>query len=160
MTKQAFVWTLTTHTKLATLCISEDAPLTTKSHYVNTYPSTFKTASYNFLGPGTTTEIYSGIVKTVPLHSKNPAQHFQDFTGNIFTGHFTGERKTQVCVHVGGGGHDEGPTHKEVQFWSTCYHLKKASQVLILITRDSGTRNKTEWSSKMGVLPSPILTYS
>ena len=95
------------------------------------------------------TEICSGIVKAVPLHSKNPA-HISTILNEIetypnvqpaFFNCLTGERKTGVCVRVGGG-HDKGPTHKEVQFWWTCYHLNKASQVLILITRDSGTSKK------------------
>ena len=37
--------TLATHSKHATLCISEEAPLTTKSDYVNKYPSTLQTTS-------------------------------------------------------------------------------------------------------------------
>ena len=70
--------TLATHNKRATLCIAEEVPLTIKSNYVNKYPSTLQTMSYNFLGTGTTAEICVGVVKAVPLHSKNPAQHFND----------------------------------------------------------------------------------
>ena len=141
--------TLATHNKRATLCIAEEVPLTTKSDYVNKYPSTLQTTSYNFLGTGTTAEICAGVVKAVPLHSKNPAQHFNDLNEietyldvqPAFFNCLSGERKTKVCVRVDGG-HDEGPTHKEVQFWWTCYHLDKASRVLILTTRDSGSSNK------------------
>ena len=133
--------TLATHNKRATLCIAEEVPLTTKSDYVNKYPSTLQTTSYNFLGTGTTAEICAGVVKAVPLHSKNPAQHFNDLNEietyldvqPAFFNCLSGERKTKVCVRVDGG-HDEGPTHKEVQFWWTCYHLDKASRVLILTT--------------------------
>ena len=70
--------TLAKHNKRATLCIAEEVPVTTKSDYVNKYPSTLQTTSYNFLGTGTTAEICAGIVKAVPLHNKNPAQHFND----------------------------------------------------------------------------------
>ena len=63
----------------------------------------------------------------------------------------SGERKTKVCVRVDGG-HDEGPTHKEVQFWWTCYHLDKASRVLILTTRDSGSSNKNRVELQNGCL--------
>lgn len=70
--------TLATHNKRATLCIAEEVPLTIKSNYVNKYPSTLQTMSYIFLGTGTTAEICVGVVKAVPLHSKNPAQHFND----------------------------------------------------------------------------------
>lgn len=151
--------TLVTHNKRATLCIAEEVPLTTKSDYVNKYPSTLQTTSYNFLGTGTTAEICAGVVKAVPLHSKNPAQHFNDLNEietyldvqPAFFNCLSGERKTKVCVRVDGG-HDEGPTHKEVQFWWTCYHLDKASRVLILTTRDSGSSNKNRVELQNGCL--------
>lgn len=151
--------TLATHNKRATLCIAEEVPLTTKSDYVNKYPSTLQTTSYNFLGTGTTAEICAGVVKAVPLHSKNPAQHFNDLNKietyldvqPAFFNCLSGERKTKVCVRVDGG-HDEGPTHKEVQFWWTCYHLDKASRVLILTTRDSGSSNKNRVELQNGCL--------
>ena len=151
--------TLATHNKRATLCIAEEVPLTTKSDYVNKYPSTLQTTSYNFLGTGTTAEICAGVVKAVPLHSKNPAQHFNDLNEietyldvqPAFFNSLSGERKTKVCVRVDGG-HDEGPTHKEVQFWWTCYHLDKASRVLILTTRDSGSSNKNRVELQNGCL--------
>lgn len=151
--------TLATHNKRATFCIAEEVPLTTKSDYVNKYPSTLQTTSYNFLGTGTTAEICAGVVKAVPLHSKNPAQHFNDLNKietyldvqPAFFNCLSGERKTKVCVRVDGG-HDEGPTHKEVQFWWTCYHLDKASRVLILTTRDSGSSNKNRVELQNGCL--------
>lgn len=151
--------TLATHNKRATLCIAEEVPLTTKSDYVNKYPSTLQTTSYNFLGTGTTAEICAGVVKAVPLHSKNPAQHFNDLNEietyldvqPAFFNCLSGERKTKVCVRVDGG-HDEGPTHKQVQFWWTCYHLDKASRVLILTTRDSGSSNKNRVELQNGCL--------
>lgn len=128
--------TLATHNKHATLCIADEVPLTTKTDYVNPYPSTLQTTSYNFLGTETTGEICAGIVKAVPLHSKNPAQHAHDLdvietyedVRLAFFNPVNGNRKSKVCIH------------KEVQFWWTNYHLKTASQVLIVTTRDSGSR--------------------
>ena len=151
--------TLATHNKHATLCISDEVPLTTKVDYVNKYPSTLQTTSYNFSGTATTSETCAGIVKATPLHSKNPAQHFHDLTEietypdvqPAFFNSLTGERKTKVCVRVDGG-HDEGPSHKEVQFWWTCYHLDKGSQVLIVTTRDSGSSNKNRVELQNGCL--------
>ncbi|XP_068757506.1 uncharacterized protein [Montipora capricornis] len=151
--------TLATHRKHATPCISEGEPLTTKSNYVNKYPSSLQTTSYNFLSTGTTAEICDGIGKATPLHSKNPGQHFPDLIAietypdvqSAFFNCLTGERKTKNCVRVDGG-HDEGPSHKEVQFWWTCYHLDKASQVLILTTRDSGSSNKKRIELQNGCL--------
>ena len=74
---QAGFWldTLATHNKQATLCIQDSVPLTTTTDYVNKYPLTLQTTSYNFSSTGTTAEICSGIVKAIPLHQKNPAQH-------------------------------------------------------------------------------------
>lgn len=150
---------LATHNKHATLCIAEEVALTTKSDYVNKYPSTLQTTSYNFLGTGTTAEICAGVVKALPLHSKNPTPHFNDLNEietyldvqPAFFNCLSGERKTKVCVRVDGG-HDEGPAHKEVQFWWTCYHLDKASRVLILTTRDSGSSNKNRVELQNGCL--------
>ena len=70
--------TLATHNKQATLCIQDSVPLTTKTDYVNKYQSTLQTTSYNFSSTGTTAEICAGIVKAIPLHQKNPAQHAHD----------------------------------------------------------------------------------
>ena len=141
--------TLSTHSKHATLCIAEEQPLTTKTDYVNSYPSTLQTTSYNFSGTETTSEVCAGIVKAVPLHSKNPAQHAHDLNvieaydeiKPVFFNPVTGNRKSKICVRVDGG-HDEGPAHQEVQFWCTNYHLRTASRTLILTTRESGSHNR------------------
>ena len=77
---QAGFWldTLATHNKQGTLCIQDSVPLTTNEDYVNKYPSTLQTTSYNFSSTGTAAEICAGIVKAIPLHQKNPAQHVHD----------------------------------------------------------------------------------
>ena len=115
--------TLATHNKQATLCIQDSVPLTTKTDYVNKYQSTLQTTSYNFSSTGTTAEICAGIVKAIPLHQKNPAQHAHDLNvietysevEPAFFNHITGERKSKVCVRVDGG-HDEGPSHRRFNF--------------------------------------------
>ena len=50
--------TLATHNKQATLCIQDSVPLSTKTDYVNKYPSTLQTTSYNFSSTVTTAEIH------------------------------------------------------------------------------------------------------
>lgn len=70
--------TIATHNKKATLRLKDQVPLTTKTDYVNKYPSTLQTTSYNFSSTETTAEICAGIVKANPLHEKNPAQHAHD----------------------------------------------------------------------------------
>lgn len=104
-----------------TLCIEDGVPLTTKRGYVNKYPSTLQAISYNFNSTGITAEICAGIVKAIPLHQKNPAQHAHDLNviethrevEPAFVNHSTGKRKSKVCVWVDGG-HNEKPLHKEV----------------------------------------------
>ena len=151
--------TLATHNKQATLCMQDGVTLTTKADYVNKYPSTLQTTSYNFSSTGTTAEICAGIVKDVPLHQKNLAQHAHDLNvietypevEPAFVNHITGKRKSKVCIRVDGG-HDEGPSHKEVQFWWTNYHLEKSSKVLIVTTRDSGSSNRNRVELQNGCL--------
>ena len=50
--------------------------LTTRTDYVNKYPSIIQTTSYNFTRTNTTGEVCVGVVKAPPIHSKNPAQHY------------------------------------------------------------------------------------
>ena len=58
---------LATHSKHVTLCISEEAPLTTKSDNVNKYPLPYLIQLLKFV---------LALLKPIPLHSKNPTQHF------------------------------------------------------------------------------------
>ena len=51
---------------------------TTRTDFVNRHPSVLQTTSYNFSRTSTTAEVCVGVVKAVPLHPKNPAQHFSD----------------------------------------------------------------------------------
>ena len=52
--------------------------LSTRTDYVNKYPSTLQTTSYNFARTCTTAELCAGVVKAPKLHQKNPAQHMAD----------------------------------------------------------------------------------
>lgn len=151
--------TVATYNKQETLCIQDSVPLTTKTDYVKKYPSTLQTTSYNFSSTGTSAEICAGIVKAIPLHQKNPAPHAHDLNVTetysevkpAFFNHITGERKSKVCIRVDGG-HDGGPSHKEVQFWWTNYYLEKSSKVLIVATRDSGSSNRNRVELQNGCL--------
>lgn len=71
--------TLATHNKHPTLCIQGNLPLATKTDFVTKYPAVLQTSSYNFMEMKTTTEQCTGIIKAVPVHCKNPAQHASDF---------------------------------------------------------------------------------
>ena len=114
--------TMTTHKLHSTLSIQGSEPLTTYTDYVNKYPSTLQTTSYNFSGTDSTGEICCGVVKATPLHWKNAAQHFADLkevekkdsVRPAFINPITQEKKKIECIRVDGGFH-EGPPHKEVQ---------------------------------------------
>lgn len=146
MTKQAFIWTHLQHIASMPHNTSLKRHHWQLSQTVNKYPSTSQTTQYNFLGPGTTAEICSGIVKATPQHSKRAAQHFHDLNElrpilmykQLFSTASL-EWKTNVFVRVDGC-HDEGPTHKEVQFWWTSYYYFTPSKHFF----DLGYR----WSSK------------
>ena len=120
--------------------------LTTRSDYVNKYPSVLQTTSYNFSGTATTEEVCVGIIKAPKIHQKNPAQHATDieFLENtqqlqsVFVNAITGRPKSIECIRVDGAA-DEGPAHEEVQFWWTARHISKSRQVTLVTTRSSGS---------------------
>ena len=130
-----------------------NAPLTTHTDYVNKYQSTLQTSSYNFPSTTTTGELCAGVVKAVPMHQKNPAQHFadlqmvqeQDFIKPAFFNPDTGKPKSIECIRVDGCA-DEGPAHLEVQYWWTLRHVQQASEVTMVTSRNSGAsfRNRVE----------------
>ena len=116
--------TMASHRLHGTLCVKGHKSLTTRTDYVNKYPSTLQTTSYNFAGTKTTGEICMGVVKAPVLYNKNSAQHLADLeflSQNehctvAFINPVTGKKKEIECVRVDGG-YDEGPSHLEVQYW-------------------------------------------
>ncbi|CAH3186929.1 unnamed protein product [Porites lobata] len=137
--------TMTTHKLHSTLSIKGSEPLTTYTDYVNKYPSTLQTTSYNFSGTDSTGEICCGMVKATPLHWKNAAQHFADLkevekkdsVRPAFINPITQEKKKIECIRVDGAFH-EGPPHKEVQYWWTRRHLEVETVVTLVSSRNSG----------------------
>jgi hypothetical protein len=145
--------TMATHKLHATLCVKGSEHITTRTDYVNKYPSNLQTTSYNFSGTKKTSEICAGIVKAPLLFGKNAAQHFGDLemlekkeeVRAAFINPFTGKRKEVECVRVDGS-YDEGPSHIEVQYWWTVRHLNTKSRMLLVTSRNSGAsyRNRVE----------------
>ena len=74
--------TMATHKLHSTLGIKGNQPLTTYTDYVNKYPSTLQTTSYNFPSTDTTGEICCGVVKAAALHNKKCSTAFCRF-GNV-----------------------------------------------------------------------------
>ena len=65
--------TLATHSQHGTPAVSGKNVLTTHTDYVNRYPSSLQTTSYNFTGTKNTQEVCVGVVKGAKIFPKNPA---------------------------------------------------------------------------------------
>ena len=68
--------TITTCKQYATPVVKGNEVLTTRTDFVNRYPSLLQTTSYNFTKTDTTAEVCVGVVKAC----KNAAQHYSDLT--------------------------------------------------------------------------------
>lgn len=130
----------------ATPALQQHNILTTRTDYVNKYPSTLQTTCYNFSETDTSMEVCVGLVKAPGVHSKNPCQHAADLKmieqiedlGPSFLNMETGEPKKADCIRVDGAG-DEGPNHEEVQFYWTERHIRSKKLVTMVTTRSSGS---------------------
>ena len=139
--------TLTTCKQYGTPTVKGSEVLTTRTDYVNKYPSTLQTTSYNFTSTQTTAEICVGVVKAPSsIHPKNPCQHSADLTmlerleklQPAFLHPDTGAPKSIDCVRVDGAS-DEGPSHEEVQYYWTERHLLRNKMATLVTTRSSGS---------------------
>ena len=111
--------TLTTCKQHASPAAQGQDITTTRTDYVNKYPSIIQTTSYNFTGTQTTAKRCVGVVKAGPLHYINPAQHAADLEilqGKEELSSFFQDShpKPFDCIRVDGAT-DEGPWHEEVQ---------------------------------------------
>ena len=71
--------TLVTNKQYATPIVRNQEVLTTRTDFVNKYPSTLQVTSYNFSETSTTPEVCVGVVKApIGVHQKNPCQHATD----------------------------------------------------------------------------------
>ena len=94
----------------------------------------------------TTGELYAGVVKAHGIYPQNPTQHAVDLKMLLrrdelqpaFINSDTGLPKSITCVRVDGAS-DEGPSHLEVQFWWSEYHLSKGNYITLLTSRNSGS---------------------
>ena len=150
--------TMTTSKQNATLCCKDNLPLTTRTDYVNQYPSVLQTTCYNFAATETTGEVCAGVVKAKKLFFKNPAQHYADMMIErnedikpAFINPLTGKTKEIECIRVDGGG-DEGPVHEEVQYWWTKRHLINGTKATMVTTRSSGASYKNRVELQNGCL--------
>lgn len=116
-----------------------------RTDYVNRYSSQLQTTSYNFTGTKSTLETCVGVVKALPIHCKNPPQHYSDLVMLSNTPSMqsvllkpTGLNKQVDCIRVDGAT-DEGPSHEAVQFWWTLWHFTETKVATLVTTRSSGS---------------------
>ena len=151
--------TMTTNKLHGTLSVKGHESLTTRTDYVNGYPSTLQVTSYNFPETENTAERCVGVVKARSLHEKNAAQHLADLellsTKEILKPVFfkTGsdEPKEVEFVRVDGG-QEEGPSHCEVKYWWTVHHLRAQTVATMVTTRNSGASYKNRVELQNGRL--------
>ena len=135
-------WTLTTCKQYTTPVVPGSEVLSTRTDYINKYPSVLQTTSYNFSRTESTGESCAGVVKAPKVHEKNPAQHMADLcmleTQMELTPAFANVQTGSVeCIRVDGAS-DEGPSHEEVQYWWTERHILKERIATLVTTRSSG----------------------
>ncbi len=138
--------TLTTCKQYASPAVKGNDVLTTRTDYVNSYPSTLQTTSYNFSATSTTTEVCVGIKAPSSLHKKKSCQHAADLRmletrdelKHVFVNPETGDEKAVDCIRVDGAS-DEGPSHEEVQYYWTERHLLRKKVATLITTRSSGS---------------------
>lgn len=124
--------TLATHSRHRTPVVKGKEILSTYTDFVNSYPSTLQTTSYNFSRTKTTSEVCAGVVKGAGVFQKNPAQHAADISmlqeapgvQIAFIDPSTQRPKPIECIRVDGAA-DEGPSHLEVQYWWTVRHVQR-----------------------------------
>ena len=139
--------TLTTSKQYSTPSVKGSDILTTRTDYVNKYPSTLQTTLYNFAATETTSEICIGVVKAPSsIHLKNPCQHSvnlqmlekQPELEPAFVNPVTNVIEAVDAIQVDGAS-DEGPTRDELQFYWTERHLIKNKAATFVTTRSSGS---------------------
>lgn len=137
-----------THNKTATQHIKGSPILTTKTDYQASYPNKLQTSSYNFTGTDNNGELCGGVVKAIPLHDKNPAQHMADLEMLEKEAHFQPvfiSRKGAVKRVCG----DEAPCYDEVSFGGQG-DMEKPTVVQLVTSRQSGGSNLNRVELKNG----------
>ena len=117
--------------------------LTTRTDYINKYPSIIQTTSYNFTRTNTTGEVCVGVVKAPPIHSKNPAEHYSDIQMlsqmedllPVFHNQETSSPKEIDCIRVDGA----SDAHEIVQYYGTEWHINHGTVATLVTSRCSGS---------------------
>ena len=128
-----------THKQHKLISNIDQPELTTRTDYVNRYPSILQTSSYLVMGTENTPEQPFGIVKATGVFQKNAGQHSADFIMlqqlKEFAHYF--ENKPVECFRVDGAG-NENPGFDEVQFHWAERHMLEGRYCTLVTTRYAG----------------------
>ena len=127
------------HKHSKTITLTNRPALTTRTDFVNDYPSVIQTTSYLFMETDTSKQACVGVVKPHFTYPKNAAQHAADLEllQNSPDLQPWVENRPIDCIRVDGAS-DEGPSHVEVQFYWTERHVKQAKVATLVTSRHSG----------------------
>lgn len=127
------------HKYSKTITLTNRPALTTRTDFVNDYPSVIQTTSYLFMETDTSKQACVGVVKPHFTYPKNAAQHAADLEllQNSPDLQPWVENRPIDCIRVDGAS-DEGPNHVEVQFYWTERHVKQAKVATLVTSRHSG----------------------
>ena len=125
-----------THNQRKSVSLESQPTLTTRTDFVNTYPSIIQTSSYLFMETETTPPTCVAVVKPHFVFNKNPAQHAADLHMLTRADDMRINQPIE-CIRVDGAS-DEGPSHIEVQFQWAERHLQHKTQCTLVTTRHSG----------------------
>ena len=126
-----------THKQGKCITLENTPALTTRTDFVNSYPSLLQTTSYLFMESETTAKACVGVVKPHFPFPKSPTKHAIDLEmleGKV-PGHFN--HRQIECIRVDGAA-DEGPSHTEDQFLWTERHIMKKTICTVVSSRHSG----------------------
>lgn len=127
------------HKHSKTITATHKPALTTRTDFVNAYPSVLQTTSYLFMETETTKRACVGVVKAHYVFPKNATQHAADLDmlqNDPQLQPWMSNREVD-CIRVDGAS-DEGPCHSEVQFYWTERHINYEKVCTLVTSRHSG----------------------
>ena len=127
-----------THKQYKTMSVKDKPELTTRTDYVNKYKSVLQTSMHLIMETENTAQKVLGVVKPHQLYPKDPSQHISDlYMMSRMEEYELDMHKPIDCIRVDGAS-DEGPTHLEVQFLWTEWHLKMSKVCTMVTARYAG----------------------
>ena len=127
------------HKHAKTITVADKPSLTTRTDFVNKYPSVLQRTSYLFMETESSPQACVGIVKPHHIFPKNAVQHAADLEMLQNDPELKPwmDSKEIDCIRVDRAS-DEGPSHLEVQYVWTERHIKYEKVATLVTTRHSG----------------------